>query len=213
MESKVCEFGSDEIKVTYDVKRCIHAAECVKGLPEVFNPKRRPWVDPDAALVDDIATVISRCPTGALSIEYLDGREPEAADENTVTVVRDGPLYLRGDIEVVDKDGNTLLRDTRVALCRCGASKNKPLCDGQHEKAGFRDEGVVNIASAESDTLPVLTVKVLQNGPVSLSGGFRVIDNEGNAVERSKGALCRCGYSENKPFCDGAHLGVGFEAD
>lgn len=213
MESKIHQFANDEIEVAYDVKRCIHAAECVRGLPDVFNPRRRPWVDLDAAPAEAIDEVISRCPTGALALHYLDGRRPKRADENSVTVVPDGPLYLRGDIEVVDQDGNRLLRDTRVALCRCGASENKPLCDGRHARSGFRDEGEVNIASVEAESDVALTVKVLPNGPLSLSGGFCVIDGKGKAVQRSKGAMCRCGHSENKPFCDGSHIGVGFEAE
>jgi len=211
MKSRVYEFGNEEITVSYDAKRCIHAEECVKGLPDVFNPKRQPWVDLDAAPADEIAEVISRCPTGALAIHYLDGREPDAGGDNTVTVVPDGPLYLRGDIQVLDGDGHTLLRDSRVALCRCGASRNKPLCDGKHVQAGFRDAGVANIASVEGEPDAVLMVKVLPNGPLSLSGGFRLIDSKGEASRRAKGALCRCGHSENKPFCDGTHIGAGFE--
>ena len=213
MESKTYEFGNEEIRVSYDVRRCIHAAACVRGLPDVFNPKRQPWVDVDAAPAEEIDEVISRCPTGALAVHYRDGRQPKGAGENTVTVVRDGPLYLRGDIEVVDKDGNRLLRDSRVALCRCGASKNKPLCDGRHAQSGFRDEGAVNIASIEAECDTLLTVKVLPNGPLSLSGGFRVLDSKGKAVQRLKGAMCRCGHSENRPFCDGSHIGLGFEAE
>ena len=139
MESRVFEFGNDEIKVLYDDKRCIHVAECVNGLPEVFNPKRRPWVDLDAASASEFLELIERCPTGALQLEYS-GVADQAArvSENTVTVVADGPRYLRGDIEILKSDGTVLLRDTRVALCRCGKSGNKPFCDGTHVGVGFQ---------------------------------------------------------------------------
>jgi len=139
MESRVFEFGTDEIKVLYDSNRCIRVAECVNGLPEVFNPKRRPWVDLDAASASEFLELIERCPTGALQLEYS-GVADQAArvSENTVTVVADGPRYLRGDIEILKSDGTVLLRDTRVALCRCGKSGNKPFCDGTHVGVGFQ---------------------------------------------------------------------------
>jgi CDGSH-type Zn-finger protein/uncharacterized Fe-S cluster protein YjdI len=215
MESRVFEFGSEEIKVLYDTKRCIHVAECVNGLPEVFNPKRRPWVDADAAPASEIAEVIQRCPTGALQMECTGAAEQAATvGENTVTVAADGPLYLRGDIELVAGDGTVLLRDTRVALCRCGASKNKPLCDGQHSKVGFRDGGEFTVESRAESTEPGrLTAKVLPNGPVSLSGSFRLCDAGDGESFQVKRSFCRCGESDNKPFCDGTHGGVGFEAD
>jgi CDGSH-type Zn-finger protein/uncharacterized Fe-S cluster protein YjdI len=215
MGSRVFEFGSAEIKALYDAKRCIHVAECVNGLPDVFNPKRRPWVDADAAPASEIAEVIRRCPTGALQMEGTGAAEQAATlGENTVAVAADGPLYLRGDIELVASDGTVLLRDTRVALCRCGASKNKPLCDGQHSRVGFRDRGEFAVESRAERAEPGrLTAKVLPNGPVSLSGSYRLCDAGGGESFQVKRSFCRCGESGSKPLCDGSHGGVGFEAD
>jgi len=141
MSGKVHEYEGQSVVVTYDAKRCIHAAECVHGLPGVFDPKARPWVAPDAAGADELAEVVARCPTGALHLTRRDGGGAEAAPgENTITVEADGPLYAAGDLEVVDAEGSVLLTDTRIALCRCGASKNKPFCDGSHWDNDFRDD-------------------------------------------------------------------------
>ena len=144
MEQEVHEYDGEDITVSYDVKRCIHARECVRGLPAVFDPDEHPWIDPDEADADDLAEVITLCPTGALHFERKDGgREETTPDENVIEVVADGPLYARGDVEIVDEDGETLLTDTRVAFCRCGASGNKPLCDNSHLGIEFEAPGLV----------------------------------------------------------------------
>ena len=138
MNEDVHEYTGGDIDVTWDQARCIHAAECVRGLPAVFDTERRPWVAPDEAAAAAVADVVVRCPTGALHFERHDGGPAETVpDTNTVTLATDGPLYLHGDLELKNADGDTRLRDTRVALCRCGASANKPFCDGTHASVGF----------------------------------------------------------------------------
>ncbi|MEO5928795.1 MAG: CDGSH iron-sulfur domain-containing protein [Candidatus Kapaibacterium sp.] len=133
------EYRIDSIVVIYDQRRCIHVANCVHGAPDVFNPEARPWIQPEHAAADRIAEVVMTCPTGALHFERLDGGAPEPVpEENTIMVAADGPLFVRGAIEVIGEDGQVLLKDTRVALCRCGGSGNKPFCDGSHKKNGFR---------------------------------------------------------------------------
>ena len=212
MTSKVHEYRGQSIRVTYDAKRCIHAAECVRGLPDVFDPGAKPWVAPDAADAGEVAEVVMRCPTGALQLERLDGEAaPSAGDENTVTVEADGPLYLRGDVEVVAGDRTVVLRDTRVALCRCGASGNKPYCDGSHSKARFRDPGAIpdpRIKPADGGC-GKLTVTVAEDGPLILDGPVSMAGG-GDRCSGGRGALCRCGASENKPFCDGTHARISF---
>lgn len=136
MKTKRYTYESDEIVVTWDKERCTHAAECVRGLPAVFQRDRRPWIDPTLGTADDIARVIHRCPTGALTYERLDGGAIEE-QQNEVRALPNGPYVVRGDIVVVDQEGEVLLEATRVALCRCGGSSNKPFCDGTHKKNGF----------------------------------------------------------------------------
>ncbi|HMB92130.1 MAG TPA: CDGSH iron-sulfur domain-containing protein [Rhodothermales bacterium] len=217
MKQKIHEYNSDDIEVQYDVVRCIHAAECVRGLPRVFNPNKRPWIDPDEASAAAIAEVVTRCPTGALHFTRKDGGSPETLpDTNTITIAPDGPLYLRGDIEVTTPDGTTLLKDTRVALCRCGASENKPFCDGSHAEAGFEDPGVyrdVQVKPPEnrSETGP-LTVQPSKDGPFLMQGVFELCSaGDQEPVPARQTALCRCGQSANKPFCDGSHRQAGFK--
>jgi uncharacterized Fe-S cluster protein YjdI len=124
--------------VYWEPRLCIHTANCLNGLPQVFNSRRRPWVKVDAAEAEQIARVVLTCPTGALRFERLDGGEQEAPPEPAVIEAQpNGPLYLRGRLRVVDQSGASRLM-TRCALCRCGKSWNKPYCDGSHKMAGFK---------------------------------------------------------------------------
>jgi CDGSH-type Zn-finger protein len=106
---------------------------------------------PDAADADEVADVVMACPTGALQFKRTDdGPDVPMPDGNVVTVVPGGPLYLRGDVELVDIEDETLLSDTRVALCRCGATGNGPLCDGSHEESAFDADGRSRPSSTRS---------------------------------------------------------------
>ena len=96
---------------------------CVRRLPQVFNPEVRPWVAVDAADANVVAAAIESCPTGALHYRRLDGgREEQQPAETTVEPRPNGPLFVRGPVRIVDPDGRLIREDTRVALCRCGAS-------------------------------------------------------------------------------------------
>ena len=216
MSDKLHEFEDAAIEVTWSKARCVHVAECVRGLPQVFQPGRRPWVMPDRAAADRVAEVVRRCPTGALHYERRDGGAPEAVPEsNTVVPTPYGPLYLRGDIQVRGVDGATLLRDTRVALCRCGATKHAPVCDGSHWEAGFDDEGRIGTCDAapveETPGVP-LRVTLEEGGPLWLAGPFSLGGMGRRAappLRIGEAWLCRCGRSGNKPFCDNSHEGIG----
>jgi CDGSH-type Zn-finger protein/uncharacterized Fe-S cluster protein YjdI len=203
------------ITVTYDPARCTHAEKCVRGLRAVFDPTRRRWIDPSAAAPARIAEVVMRCPTGALHFERRDGgaEEPLPA-RNLVTVSPDGPLYLRGDLEIETPEG--VVRDTRAALCRCGASKTKPFCDGSHREAGFTHDGgfVLGrpIAPPPSDVDGPLRVRPSRRGPLLLAGVLEIRSADLDTYARIQHpALCRCGHSGQKPFCDGTHLEIGFD--
>lgn len=131
-------YRTNQIAVYWEPQLCIHTANCIRSQPEVFNPKRRPWVLIDAAPADAVAEAVMRCPTGALRFERLDGAAQEPLPEPPVIEAQpDGPLYLRGRIRIVDEDGRE--RELpRAALCRCGESNNKPFCDNMHLRSGFR---------------------------------------------------------------------------
>ena len=132
-------YQNGEIAVLWEPKLCIHVGNCFRGLPEVFQPESRPWVKIDAATADKIAEVVMTCPTGALHFERLDGgpQEPQPP-ETTIDARPNGPLYVRGKIRIAGPGGRLIREDTRVALCRCGHSENKPFCDGSHRRVGFR---------------------------------------------------------------------------
>lgn len=201
--------------MTYDVQRCIHAEECVRGLPQVFNTARRPWIQPEQASPDQIAAVIERCPTGALQYIRKDGGADESPPlVNRATLVEDGPLYLHGQIEIRSPQGDLLYATTRVALCRCGASRIKPFCDNSHLQSGFR-AGVS--FSLSPDRLPEqlergAVVVIPQDGKsLKVIGPLEIIDGGSGEAERTTETyLCRCGESGSKPFCDGSHRRVGF---
>jgi uncharacterized Fe-S cluster protein YjdI/CDGSH-type Zn-finger protein len=132
-------YANDQIDVTWEPAFCIHVAECLRGLPAVFDSQRRPWIIVDNGSPDEIGNVIERCPTGALHFRRRDGGPPEPVPEDTTVQERpNGPLFVRGKIRIFGQDRKLLREDTRVALCRCGASQNKPFCDGSHRRVGFR---------------------------------------------------------------------------
>ncbi len=118
---------------------CSHAKECVNRLPAVFRFGERPWIQPDAAAVDEIIEVVKRCPSGALSysieeIHHRDLERPPAVD-----IVKDGPLNVTGRIQFICEHAQPPSPE-HYSLCRCGASKNKPFCDGTHVEIDFKDE-------------------------------------------------------------------------
>jgi CDGSH-type Zn-finger protein/uncharacterized Fe-S cluster protein YjdI len=214
---KIRHYDGDGIRVGYDAERCIHAEECVHGLPEVFDPDRKPWIEAGAAAAEDLAAVVRRCPTGALTYARLDGQPQEGpAPKNELRIARDGPVYARGAIVLLDAEHREIVRETRAAFCRCGASQNKPYCDGRHADAGFGDPGVIGnptIRPPGDDDSADLTVRLRPDGPLVLEGRFTITATDGESAEGSSGALCRCGASKNKPFCDGTHREIGFEAN
>lgn len=216
MKEKILTYDGDDIEVTYDIKRCIHAAKCVDGLPGVFNPDRKPWIEPDEASAEAVADVIETCPTGALQYEMKKNDRIETApSHNRIALQKDGPVYMYGDIEVQDHEGNVVLNDTRFAFCRCGASGNKPACDNSHKKIDFEadtnaDESKLPDPSDENSQK--LIIKLMQNGPAILEGTYTMESDSMEAKTSDKGvALCRCGASGTKPFCDGSHKAAGFK--
>lgn len=217
MKKKIHTYEGEDITVTYDVKRCIHAARCVRGLPEVFEPGKRPWVTPDEASAQSVADVIETCPTGALHYKMkFSDRHETPASKNRVSLQKDGPVYLYGNIEIQDAEGTTLLEDTRVALCRCGASQNKPLCDDSHKEINFKagtDADTENIPEKSADGHDRLILKAMENGPILVEGSYTLESDSLNPRTTDKNiALCRCGGSSNKPFCDGTHKKIGFQS-
>ena len=132
-------YGTEQVEITWEPSFCIHFGACWNGSVAAFDPRRRPWVDATAESPEVLDEIIARCPSGALQLRWRDGR-PSQDPVGTPGVMpqADGPLYVRGPIEVVDRGGRVIRRATRVALCRCGHSQNKPFCDDSHYRVGFQ---------------------------------------------------------------------------
>jgi len=138
MGEKTITYKNEEITVFWKPEICIHAAECVGGSPTVFDPKKKPWVNVDGANADEIMATIDLCPSKALS--YSGKKTSIESSDGTVldfTVLKDGPLLVNGQFRVKDADGKIIKEGNKAALCRCGASSNKPFCDGRHKDIGF----------------------------------------------------------------------------
>jgi uncharacterized Fe-S cluster protein YjdI len=123
-------YTGDAVDVSFDPVRCRHAAECLRGLPAVFDRNRRPWILPDGGEPADVVEVVARCPTGALRTHPRES----AAHERPVTPTQvialpGGPVLLRGDLHLTAPSGLDE-HETRAALCSCGATANAPYCDG-----------------------------------------------------------------------------------
>ena len=133
-------YATDRIEVDWEPSLCIHVGECFLGLPDVFDPRARPWVRPEAADADDVAEVVLRCPSGALRFRRTDDgpQEDDLIGEPQVQPEPNGPLHVRGRFRVVDADGNVVREMTRASLCRCGHSRRKPFCDNSHRLVNFK---------------------------------------------------------------------------
>jgi CDGSH-type Zn-finger protein/uncharacterized Fe-S cluster protein YjdI len=210
-EDRLYTYEGKDITVSFSLLRCTHVGECLRGDPKVFVQLRRPWVKPDLSSADKIAEVILKCPTGSLHFKRKDGGwEETVPDVNTITIQRNGPLYILGDAEVLDPDGNRILKDTRMALCRCGESRNFPFCDNQHMRVPFMDSGLAkskgSLRNQYQPKKEALKITVDPKGPYRLSGSFTIKDNQDETVlQGTRVLLCGCGISRNKPFCDGSH--------
>jgi hypothetical protein len=118
---------------------CIHSALCFKGLAQVFDRQKKPWVTPEGGTTEQIFNQIKKCPSGVLSY-YMNseaGAKVEVDAETIVESMLNGPLLVYGNVTVKDATGNLSKKNNATAFCRCGRSANKPFCDGTHKKTGF----------------------------------------------------------------------------
>src|SRR6185436_8090571 len=132
-------YSASDVAIHDDRSVCSHAGHCTDNLPSVFKLRTEPWIDPEGAPAETIASVIATCPSGALRHTVRASDDPvEEPREPEVSPSRDGPYRLTGAIRVLSADGRPYERRARQTLCRCGGSKNKPFCDGTHWHIGFR---------------------------------------------------------------------------
>lgn len=137
-------YTNGEITVVWKPGMCIHSKVCwqqATGLPEVFNPRVRPWIKMEAGTTEHITDQVKKCPSGALSY-FANDAEPKTATPQpatTIEIMKNGPLLVQGTILIKDANGSEIIKENTTAFCRCGQSANKPYCDGSHISAGFKD--------------------------------------------------------------------------
>jgi uncharacterized Fe-S cluster protein YjdI len=134
------KYTNGEVTVVWKPSQCIHSTICFKGLGQVFDPRKRPWVTPEGATTSEIVEQIKKCPSGALSY-YMnsdaDASEIKVDADTIVETMPNGPLLVYGNVTVKDSHGNLTKKNNVTAFCRCGSSANKPYCDGSHKRVGF----------------------------------------------------------------------------
>ncbi len=202
----------EKLDLIYEGKRCIHSRFCVTLAPQVFLANvQGPWIHPDAMTVERLVDIAHACPSGAIRYQRRDGVADETAPPVNLASVREaGPYAFRAELTINGEPAGF-----RATLCRCGASRNKPYCDGSHHEAGFSATG--EPPSGDTTMLPVrdgpLAIEPQLDGPLKVRGNLEIISGTGRVVARLGSAtLCRCGGSANKPFCDGTHARIGFKS-
>ena len=198
--------------IRFEAKKCIHSRHCVLDRPDVFVPNvAGEWIHPERASAEEVAELAHNCPSGAIQYERLDavaGERPPLV--NQMRVRENGPLAFHAALNI---SGTT--SSFRATLCRCGASKNKPYCDGSHTGAGFTASGEPPTKDSQALAVRdgVLTVTPTPNGPLQVSGALELVSGTGRTINRTTQTyICRCGASANKPYCDGSHQKVGFKS-
>lgn len=127
------EYQAGDVTVVWKPELCIHSANCVKGLPEVFKPDDKPWIQVENASSERLMATIDACPSGALS--YLKSNSMES--KTPVKIISGGPMIVENTVSITLPDGTIEIRENKCSFCRCGASANKPFCDGAHRKIDF----------------------------------------------------------------------------
>lgn len=181
LKSKRVAYIGKNITINDDRGICSHAGFCTDNLPNVFNNGKEPWIDPDGETIEEIKRVIKMCPSGALSytengIEYNSfNSEPE------IHIEKNGPYYVRGNIEMDNEEMEEKASTEHYTLCRCGKSGNKPRCDGSHWYAAFKDDEALTISNANRfyEKIEPVWVKVASENEVAINSTKKLsIENQ-----------------------------------
>ena len=131
-------FPGTRIEVQNDTSLCMHAGFCGNRVTNIWKMTSK---SEDSQVRAQIMSMIEKCPSGALAYSMEPDGEPVEPDLPVeIAVTPDGALWVSGNIAIERADGLDFEERNRVTLCRCGRSKNKPLCDGTHKDIGFEAE-------------------------------------------------------------------------
>ena len=167
MEQIEKKYSNGEITVYWKPRACIHSSVCYTRLLEVFNPRKRPWVNMQGAPTQKIIDVVNKCPTDALTWKWDDEKKNETIgprDTNhiknrrpdyflrsdtpagvvpakavSIRIMKNGPLLVEGSFIVTTSSGSRIKMANMTSFCRCGRSGSMPFCDGSHRTEGFKD--------------------------------------------------------------------------
>lgn len=136
------EYTNNQISIIWQPALCIHAGGCVRHAPEVFKPRERPWIQMDQSDNQKIEAAVNACPTGAISLKHakppqlmsIESTNPEGSK---IAIITNGPAKVSGPCIITMPDGTVIEKPNGVSICRCGASTNKPFCDGAHKTNGY----------------------------------------------------------------------------
>ena len=135
------KYSNDEVTVVWKPDMCIHSKICWTELREVFDPFVKPWIKPEGSTTERIIAQVKKCPSGALSYYMNRDAEGERVNVDAETIVeaaKDGPIMVYGNVTIKNSKGELTKKANVTAFCRCGASNNKPFCDGSHRKIEFK---------------------------------------------------------------------------
>ena len=146
MPLSTLKYTNGEVTVVWKPDTCIHSRICWTELREVFDPAKRPWVNIEGSTTERIIEQVRKCPSGALS--YFMNNETtadtpativsEVAEIVNIQIKPNGPILINTDYHITYSNGEVEIKKGKTNLCRCGASANKPYCDGSHKTIDFQ---------------------------------------------------------------------------
>jgi CDGSH-type Zn-finger protein/uncharacterized Fe-S cluster protein YjdI len=197
-----------DVTIRFDANRCIHSRGCVLGHPEVYVPNvHGEWIHPDAASADTVMLTALNCPSGAIRVARNTARPIRMHHRSSTPFgcARMAPFAIEADLSIRGQAQAT----PRATFCRCGQSQKKPFCDGAHASASFAATGepATNYFTDLEIRNGLVNVQPLPNGPLLMTGNLEIVSGTGRTTDKvTRIALCRCGQSKNKPYCDGSGL-------
>lgn len=134
MKSFNQSYSNKDITVFFKPRLCTHAGVCITELPEVFNLYQEPWVNVNVASTKKIIACVDRCPTGALSYEWINKKieNKSKSEETLITLIKKGPLIIHNDCKIIDENMKEHIVKGKASICMCGLSEKYPFCDGKH---------------------------------------------------------------------------------